>query len=100
MGFLDDIVGRVKNEASWKVSQEIGNVTSKIFDKKEKTPGMIDKCPKCRKKIGEVGLKFCPSCGATLMATCSKCNLNFPLETKFCTQCGGKLKENSEEIKK
>lgn len=99
MGFLDDIVGRVKNEASWKVSQGISNATSKIFDRKKKVPGEIDKCPKCRKKIEAIGLKFCPSCGATLVATCSKCSLDFPLETKFCTQCGGKLKGNPEEEK-
>jgi len=95
MGFADDFLNKVKNEVSWKVGQEasngIGKLASKIFDKRspESKP---PKCPKCKKEIAEAGLKFCPDCGTKLMATCSKCNVDYPVGVKFCTQCGEVLK--------
>lgn len=95
MGFIDDIVNRVKNEVSWKVGQGvsggISQATSKIFNKK--TPeATIPKCPKCKKEITDPALKFCPDCGTKLIVTCSKCNIDYPVGTKFCTQCGEALK--------
>lgn len=95
MGFVDDIINRIKNEVSWKVGQEvsggISKVASKIF-KKGAPENKLPKCPKCKKEIIDPGLKFCPDCGAKLMATCVKCNLDYPTGTKFCTQCGEVLK--------
>lgn len=95
MGFIDDLGNKIKNDVSWKIGQEastgLGSLTSKIFRKKtpeDKTP----KCPKCKKEISDAGLKFCPDCGAKLMMTCSKCNIDYPTGTKFCTQCGETLK--------
>lgn len=92
MGFIDDIINRIKNEISWKVGQGvsggIGQVTSKIFNKKPPE----NKCPKCNKTIAEAGLKFCPDCGAKLLLTCPKCNVDFPAGKKFCAQCGETLK--------
>lgn len=95
MGFVDDIINRIKNEVSWKVgqgvSEGIGQVTSKIF-KKKAPENNSPKCPKCGKEIIEAGLKFCPDCGAKLMLTCPKCNVDFPVGKKFCAQCGETLK--------
>ncbi|MFA6341022.1 MAG: zinc ribbon domain-containing protein [Candidatus Paceibacterota bacterium] len=92
MGFMDDMVNKVKNEVSWKVGQGVSSgiskASSKIFEKKAKVP----KCPKCGKEITDPALKFCPSCGAKLLATCPKCNIDYPIGTKFCTQCGEPLK--------
>jgi predicted RNA-binding Zn-ribbon protein involved in translation (DUF1610 family) len=95
MGFLDDIKNRVKNEVSYKVGQGasdgLGKITDKIFNKNDsgnKTP----KCPKCKKEISDPGLKFCPNCGQKLLLTCSKCGVDYPSDTKFCTQCGEALK--------
>lgn len=95
MGFADDFVNKVKNEVSWKLGQEASNgvskIASKIFDKKSpenKEPA----CPKCKKAITDVALKFCPECGAKLTVTCSKCNVDYPVAVKFCTQCGEALK--------
>ena len=95
MGFTDDLFNKIKNDVSWKIGQEastgIGKITSKIFNKK--TPeAKIPKCPKCKKEITDPALKFCPDCGAKLLATCPKCNIDYPIGTKFCTQCGGPLK--------
>jgi len=95
MGFTDDILNRIKNEVSWKVGQEvsggISQVASKIF--KKRTPeNKLPKCPKCKKDIADSGLKFCPDCGTKLLATCAKCNIDYPTGTKFCTQCGEALK--------
>lgn len=92
MGFVDDLIGRVKNEVSWKVGQEvsggISKVTGTIFNKKPPE----NKCPSCKKVIPDSGLKFCPECGAKLMLNCPKCNVDYPVGTKFCTQCGEALK--------
>ncbi|MFZ2038357.1 MAG: zinc ribbon domain-containing protein [Minisyncoccia bacterium] len=95
MGFLDDLTGKIKNEVSWKVGQGvstgISKVASKIFDKKA-PEAKVPKCPKCKKEITDPALRFCPECGAKLIVTCSKCNIDYPIGTKFCTQCGEVLK--------
>lgn len=95
MGFVDDIINKVKNEVSWKVGQEVSSgiskASSKIFDKKA-PENKLPKCPKCGRQISEVGLKFCPDCGGKLIANCPKCNVDYPAGTKFCTQCGEALK--------
>jgi predicted amidophosphoribosyltransferase len=95
MGFLDDITGKIKNEVGWKIGQEasdgIGKITSKIFNKEASGDGAL-KCPKCKKKITDPSLRFCPDCGQKLLLTCPKCNIDYPFGTKFCTQCGEPLK--------
>jgi len=95
MGFTDDFVNKVKNEASWKLGQEASNavskVASKIFDKKA-PEDKVPKCPKCKKEVTDPALKFCPDCGTKLIVTCSKCNIDYKTGTKFCTQCGEALK--------
>jgi len=92
MGFTDDIINRVKNEVSWKVGQGvsggISKAASKIFEKKPK----VNKCPKCKKEITDTALKFCAECGGKLLLTCTKCSVDYPVGTKFCTQCGEALK--------
>jgi len=48
-------------------------------------------CPVCGKPAG-VG-KFCINCGAPLgLMVCSKCGAKNPSGTKFCGECGTKLK--------
>ena len=95
MGFTDDLINKVKNEVSWKLGQEassgISKVASKIFTKKA-PEAKVPKCSKCGKEIVDAGLKFCAECGAKLMVTCTKCNVDYPVATKFCTQCGEALK--------
>lgn len=92
MGFTDDLINKVKNEVSWKVGQEVSSgiskAASKIFEKK----APVNKCPKCKKVITDAALKFCPDCGAKLLLTCPKCSVDYPVGTKFCTQCGEALK--------
>ncbi|MCK9568070.1 zinc ribbon domain-containing protein [Candidatus Pacearchaeota archaeon] len=92
MGVFDSIVNRVKDDLTYKaeegVSEGVSKGISKIFNKEKG----LSKCPKCKTKITDSSLKFCPKCGTKLIVTCSKCNLDYPQGTKFCTQCGGKLK--------
>lgn len=91
MGVLDSVINRVKDNLTYKASDEVTDVlskgASKIFNKENK----LDKCPKCKAKIKDPNLKFCSKCGYKLFVTCPKCNLDYPVGTKFCTQCGNKL---------
>ena len=44
-------------------------------------------CPQCeRDSPGEA--RFCPHCGAQLLATCAACGAVHPLEARFCPGCG------------
>lgn len=94
MGILGDITSNIKNDLSWKATQGVSNKVSSgvsgLFSKK--SSGESKKCPKCKAKITDSSLKFCSDCGFKLVASCPKCNLDFPIEKKFCTQCGGKIK--------
>lgn len=95
MGILDGLANKVKSDLEWKAGQEISTQVSK------KASGILNKnsgpdkskCPKCKKPITESGLRFCPECGAKLILTCKKCNVDFAVGTKFCTKCGTALKE-------
>jgi hypothetical protein len=89
MGFLSDIANRVKSDASYRASQEVSNkINSGIT--KATTKSSDTKCPSCKAK-NDAGVKFCASCGAKLILTCSKCSTDYPLGTKFCTADGTKL---------
>lgn len=93
MGMFDGLIHKVKNNLERKAGQEISSRIvngAKSVISKEKANKR--KCPKCKKKITESGLKFCPNCGAKLVVTCAKCNVEFPQGTKFCTTCGTALK--------
>ncbi len=94
MGILDGVANRVKYDMEWKagsvISDKIAQGASKVLNKGEADKG---KCPKCKKPITDSTLKFCPNCGQKLQLTCAKCSISFPWGTKFCTQCGGALKE-------
>lgn len=100
MGFVEDILssifGRVKSDLTYKAGSEISTGVEKAvkgrLDKGSGGPKKLEKCPKCNAKITEPDLKFCPACGAKLVASCEKCVRDFLYGTKFCTQCGGKLK--------
>jgi len=49
-------------------------------------------CPSCGKPISGVAVKFCPECGAEILAEkkCVKCGVKLPAGAKFCTECGTK----------
>lgn len=92
MGILDTVTRRVKDNLAYKASDGATSALSKgatsVFGKKNK----LDKCPKCKTKIKDGSLKFCPNCGNRLVVTCPKCSVDYPMGTKFCIQCGDKLK--------
>ncbi|MBI5047065.1 zinc ribbon domain-containing protein [Candidatus Micrarchaeota archaeon] len=95
MGIFDSIVsqvvGNVKRDVEYKASSGISNSISSGASKvlqKDSTP----KCPKCKKVISDPSLKFCSECGTKLMVSCSKCQQDFPIGTKFCSNCGGAVK--------
>ncbi|MFH0713879.1 MAG: zinc ribbon domain-containing protein [Candidatus Micrarchaeota archaeon] len=108
MGIIDEsvgnIFGRVKSDLSYRAGSEISSGVEKTLrgGLNRGNTGeakKLDKCPKCSVKISEPDLKFCPSCGQKLVATCEKCTRDFPFGTKFCTQCGGELDRKVEEGK-
>ena len=92
MGIFDNILGKVKNDLSYKASNEISDAitkgASKILGKKEDSGEK--RCPKCKKVIAE-GLKFCEECGAKLTVSCPKCQAEYTVGKKFCTADGEKL---------
>ncbi len=92
MGILDNVVNQVKNNLTFRANQGVTDAINKGTNAVFQKGSPADKCPKCKKKLSQGGLKFCPECGEKLMLNCPKCNVDFPLGTKFCTQCGGKLK--------
>jgi len=91
MGMFDSIVGRVQSDLTYKAGSEI---TSAITGAAKKGAGRdaTPKCPKCKKPLQDVSVAFCPECGAKLHVICEKCTKEYPVGTKFCTQCGEKLK--------
>jgi predicted amidophosphoribosyltransferase len=90
MGIFDNILGNVKSDIEGRTTEKItSGISKRIFGGGGDAKG---KCPKCKKPLAEENLKFCPACGAKLMAKCKKCGMDFPLETKFCTECGGPLR--------
>lgn len=88
MGILGDIVGRVKSDLTYSAG-------SKISDSIEKgAKGLVKKggkCPQCKAKITESGLKFCKQCGYNLITTCTECQINYPISTNVCGKCGKRL---------
>jgi len=91
MGILDGILNSVKSNLEWRVDQSISSGISSGVSKVLGDGERRAKCPKCKKPLKEENLKFCPECGAKIMFSCKKCSMDFPLGTKFCTSCGGKL---------
>ena len=49
-------------------------------------------CPKCQSQIPQ-GTKFCPNCGANVLATnnCPNCGKPLAVGAKFCPECGQKI---------
>jgi membrane protease subunit (stomatin/prohibitin family) len=92
MGILDNILGRVGSDLSYRAGSEITDAITKGASKilgKDDGP-KAKKCPKCGKKVEE-GLKFCEECGAKLTVMCPKCAIEYPVSKKFCVSCGEKL---------
>ena len=96
MGIFDNILGKVKSDLSYSagsgIASGVKNTVSKGLKKKEAIK-KLDKCPKCKAKITDPNLRFCPKCGLKLFVACEKCSKTFPCGTKFCTECGAPLKE-------
>jgi predicted RNA-binding Zn-ribbon protein involved in translation (DUF1610 family) len=90
MGFGDSIFRKVKSDLEWSAAREASRgVQDSIRKGLKKTT--VAKCPSCGAAITQPGIKFCSSCGARLVVTCPACRIDFPLNTKFCNRCGGKL---------
>ena len=89
MGMLDNLKSGVKSDINWKVRQGVSDVlgkgAAKLFSNKSK-----NKCPKCKAPISEND-KVCGNCGTKLFLTCTQGHSN-PYGTKFCKECGEKLK--------
>ncbi|MEK6954467.1 MAG: zinc ribbon domain-containing protein [Candidatus Micrarchaeota archaeon] len=93
MGIFDSIVGRVTTDLSNKAAGGISSGVSGAVNKGiqgVKAPGPRQ-CPKCKKKIADLGMKFCPDDGTKLFLVCQKCKTEYPLDTKFCTKDGQAL---------
>lgn len=93
MGILDDLAQQVGDDISSRASQGVSDGIdkgiSKMFGKNEE---LGNKCSKCKKEIEDSSLKFCPDCGTKLLKNCPECGIDYPLDAKFCTQCGKQLK--------
>ncbi|MEX2724032.1 MAG: zinc ribbon domain-containing protein [Candidatus Freyarchaeota archaeon] len=71
-------------EQIWEKARE-----TKLFTGKVESKQTI--CPECGKPSG--GGKFCNNCGAPLsLNRCPKCGAANPAGTRFCGECGSKLK--------
>ncbi len=94
MGILDGITRRVESDIEQKAGRAIsGGITKGATGMAGKAGGDKNACPKCKKPIPESRPKFCQNCGAKLVLTCPKCNIEFPFGTKFCGKCGTALSE-------
>jgi len=47
-------------------------------------------CPNCNANVKSTS-KFCPECGAKMKPVCPGCKKELPAGTKFCPECGTKL---------
>lgn len=50
------------------------------------------KCPDCSRQLIE-GDRFCPGCGAHLVALCPSCGYGNQLGDNYCARCGKQLKQ-------
>ena len=50
------------------------------------------KCPKCQLD-NPVGSKFCLECGQRCEQKCPQCEKSLPIDAKFCNECGYNLSE-------
>lgn len=55
-----------------------------------KTSGVV--CPRCHTENPE-NVRFCKSCGQTLIGECPRCNTPVMFYEKFCPKCGGNIEE-------
>jgi hypothetical protein len=93
MGMFDSIVGKVTSDLSNKAAGGISSGVSGAVNKgvtKASAPGPRE-CPKCKKKIADSNVKFCPDDGTKLFLACGKCKTEYPIGTKFCTKDGEAL---------
>lgn len=95
MGFLDNVISsaesQVQSSTERSINSKISGSIGGIGNNSNKSQSQVDKCPKCSAALPSPMPKFCPKCGAKLFITCSKCNNDFPLGTKFCPNDGTKL---------
>ncbi|MEK6982055.1 MAG: zinc ribbon domain-containing protein [Candidatus Micrarchaeota archaeon] len=96
MGIFDNIInqviGNVKRDVTNQASSGISSTISGGINggvKKVTTKDNTPKCPKCKKVITDNSLKFCSECGTKMIVSCTKCQQDFAVGTKFCSNCGG-----------
>lgn len=93
MGIFDSVVGKVTTDLTNKAASGISSGVSGAVNKgvtKASAPAPRQ-CPKCKKKISDLSVKFCPDDGTKLFLVCEKCKTEYPLNTKFCTKDGQAL---------
>jgi predicted amidophosphoribosyltransferase len=90
MGIFGDLFQRAKDEVKYSAESEVSDAIRGGINK-IKNSDTGNKCPKCKKPINET-TKFCSECGEKVKKECKKCQMFFPLETKFCSECGSTLK--------
>ena len=63
----------------------------KILKEESWREGVRANCPKCKTPLA-TKTKFCPECGADVMASinCKKCGAKLAAGAKFCGECGEK----------
>ncbi len=56
--------------------------------------GVRATCPNCKKPLS-TKTKFCPECGAKILAQaqCTQCGAKLKAGAKFCTECGAKVED-------
>lgn len=52
--------------------------------------GSMISCPNCNTSV-KPSSKFCPECGTKMKPTCPNCKKELPAGTKFCPECGTKI---------
>lgn len=55
------------------------------------------KCPACESACSSLD-KFCPSCGASLLAQCHNCQANVSVTASFCQACGAPLVNDQPDV--
>ncbi len=51
-------------------------------------------CPECHASVRDDD-RFCPKCGAALMAACPQCKTAVQASDKFCPHCGARVKQEA-----
>jgi len=76
----------VTTSLSWGQPNKVLEGVKRLSEEKVVQAGTMP-CPKCKENIKDTD-KFCPKCGASVLAKCSKCDHDMKAGAKFCPNCG------------